>query len=118
MLVRERSAAYLAAADSAHRRLGQDGIVVAEFPETVWFGRRLKTVSSPTMFENVLDAETAFARIRRQVETIGRGCLLDTQTFPVSRRLFELLAGRPGAERLEGLDARYVRAVCWGAGAG
>ncbi len=67
-----------------------------------------------TPLENVLDGEAGFAEARRRVEPIARSCPLETETLPVSPRLYDYFVARPDAEPLGGLDARFVRAVCWG----
>jgi len=111
---RERAAAYAAAGEAARVWLGRRGLIAAEFPETLWFEDGVRAVSTTTPLENVQTAQVGLDAARRRLEPIARGCLLDTQTFPVSGEVFDAYAARPGAVVLGGLDRRYVRAVCWG----
>lgn len=110
----ERAAAYNAAGRAARAWLGPAGIVAAEFPEALWFETGLRAVSTTTPLENEQADEAGFESAERRLAPVTRGCLLDTRNFPVSRELFAAYMLHPDAVVLPGLDARWVRVVCWG----
>jgi len=109
-----RAAAYLRAAGAARAWLGRGGLVVAEFPETLWLIGGARAVSTTSPLENVLAPEEAAAEVRRRVGAVARGCLLDTRTFPTSRAVFEEMAARSGAVTLPAAYEPHARVVCWG----
>jgi len=112
-----RAAAYLRAAGAARTWLGRGGLVVAEFPETLWLMGGERAISTTSPLENVLVPDAAVDEVRHRVGAVAHGCLLDTRTFPTSRIVFEEMAARPGAVTLPAADALLVRVVCWrGAG--
>jgi len=108
-----RSAAYAAAGRAARSWLGPRGLVAAEFPEALWFEAGLRSVPTYVPLSNVQSAGTSLDELRRRLAPVARGCLMDTRSFPASRELFDEYEGRKDVVELAGLDARYVRVVCW-----